>query len=286
MLGVPFVRADLVDDPLRGLVEGIDSVFHLAALSSPWGKYAAFEAANVKATTRLLAAAREAGVRRFVFTSTPSIYAAARDRLGLTERDPAAQPFANAYAATKYAAERIVLDAADAAMTTVALRPRAIVCPHDSVLLPRLVRAARSGRIRLPRGGAALIEITDARDVAAALIAADSVDAAAGQVFNISGGAPRALHDLLRTIFALTERPLMIGTVGTRTAMAAAGVAEGIARLLPGRPEPRLTRYTVKTLAWSQTFDLTAARDVLGWSPRYSPEVALAHALGKELTHE
>lgn len=285
-LGVPFVRADLVNDRLDGLVEGIDCIFHLAALSSQWGRPAAFEAANVAATRRLLAAARGACARRFVFTSTPSIYAASRDRLDLTERDPAAQPFANDYAATKYAAERIVLDACDGAMATVAIRPRAIVGPHDSVLLPRLMRAARSGRVRLPRGGTALIEITDARDVAAALIAADTMDAAVGKVFNIAGGQPRELRELLRIIFATMQRPLKIEHISTTAAMAAAGLVEGVARLLPGRPEPPLTRYMVKTLGWSQTFDLSAARQMLGWSPTYSPEVAIAHALGKEMADD
>jgi 2-alkyl-3-oxoalkanoate reductase len=281
-LGVPFLRAELLDDPLDPLVEGVDSVFHLAALSSPWGRFSAFEAANVLATKHLLSAAKRAGVQRFIFTSTPSIYADMRDRLALTEHDPPATPFANAYAQTKFAAEQLVIGASCEAFRTVAIRPRAIVGPHDNVLLPRLLRAVRSGRVRVPRGGRALIEITDARDVAAALIAADNTPAAAGCVFNISGGAPRALRDLFATIFAHLEQPLAVDSIGTAAAFALATLAEGIARLTPGRPEPQLTRYAVKTLAFSQTFDLRAAREILGWSPKISPEAAIAHAMGKD----
>jgi 2-alkyl-3-oxoalkanoate reductase len=285
-LGVPFVCAELVGDRLEPLVDGIDCVFHLAALSSPWGRAAAFDAANVTATERLLSASQAAEVRRFVFTSTPSIYADARDRLNLTEDDPSAEPFANAYAETKYAAERAVLAASGTTMQTVAIRPRAIVGPFDTVLLPRLLRAARSGRVRLPGGGTALIELTDARDVATALIAADRCEAAAGRVFNISGGAPRPLRDLFATIFGALGRPIEIGSIGTGTAMALASIAERVAAILPGRPEPPLTRYTVKTLAWSQTFDLSAARDALGWMPQFSPETAIRHALGKDATDD
>jgi len=285
-LGVPFVQADLVTDPLEPMLSGIDCVFHLAALSSPWGRVAAFEAANITATERLLAASKAAAVQSFIFTSTPSIYADTRDRIGLTEADLPATPFANAYAETKYRAECAVLAASGEIMRTVAIRPRAIVGPFDTVLLPRLLRAARSGRVRLPHGGEALIEITDARDVASALIAADQSEAATGRVFNISGGEPRALRDLFGMIFAQLGRPIEIGSIVTKTAMALAMIAERVASIIPGRPEPPLTRYTVKTLAWSQTFDLSAAREALGWAPLFSPEAAIEHALAKGAKYE
>jgi nucleoside-diphosphate-sugar epimerase len=285
-LGVPFMRTDLAVDPLEPLVNQIDCVFHLAALSSPWGRQTAFEAANVTATERLLTASNTAKVRSFIFTSTPSIYADARDRLFLTERDPPAVPFANAYAATKYAAECAVLAASGNGMRTIAIRPRAIVGPFDTVLLPRLLRAARSGHVRLPRWGEAVIEITDVRDVVSALIAADQSESVTGRVFNISGGAPRSLRDLFVTIFSTLGRSIRIGTIGTSTAMALAAMAERVASVMPGQPEPPLTRYMVKTLAWSQTFDLSAARDVLGWAPQYSPEAAILHALATAGAHD
>lgn len=280
--GADFITCDLTSDPLTGLVAGADTVFHLAALSSPWGRRAEFEAINVTATARLLEAAKAAGVTQFVHASTPSIYAEPRDRLNLTEEDAPAHPFANAYAATKYAAERCVIAANGTDMTTMAIRPRAIVGPDDSVLLPRLLRAARSGRIRLPGGGKALIELTDVRDVAAAFIAADCAGpVAAGQVFNISGGTPRTLSSILQTIFAVLDRPVRIGSVSPATAMALARMAEVIARRWPGMPEPPLTRYTVMTLAWSQTFDLSKAKDLLHWSPSITPEDAITHALAQ-----
>ncbi|WP_252493539.1 NAD-dependent epimerase/dehydratase family protein, partial [Escherichia coli] len=62
-----------------------------------------------------------------VYASTPSIYAAPRARIGLTEDSPVGSRFANAYAATKYAAERLTLEADTPGFRTVAIRPRAIV---------------------------------------------------------------------------------------------------------------------------------------------------------------
>lgn len=279
-LGTEFVPADLTRDPLEPLVADVDSVFHLAALSSPWGSRAAFQAINVTATERLLDAARRAGCSGLVYASTPSIYAEPRDRIGLTEDSPAGPRFANAYATTKYAAERLVLAADAPGFRTVAIRPRAIVGPHDEVLLPRILRAARRGRFPLPGGGGALIEPTDVRDAAAAFVAADRhLDAAGGQAINISGGDPRPVRALLDQLFARIGHAPRLTTVPTPLAMTVAGAMERVAALLPGRPEPPVTRYSVMTFGFSQTMRLDRARDLLGWTPRYHVEEMIAHAL-------
>ncbi|HEY5713584.1 MAG TPA: hypothetical protein VIT38_16940, partial [Allosphingosinicella sp.] len=100
--------------------------------------------------------------------------------------------------------------------------------------------------------------------------------------FNISGGQPRALRDLLGLIFAALGTAPRLVSLPAGPAMAAARLAERVAALLPGRPEPPATRYSIMALAFSQTFDLTAARERLGWSPRFSPEEAIAFALAGE----
>ena len=64
--------------------------------------------------------------------------------------------------------------AASARLATVSLRPRAVIGPRDTVLLPRLLRAARTGVLPMPGQGGALIELTDARDVVDAFLAAEA----------------------------------------------------------------------------------------------------------------
>jgi len=62
---------------VRPLLQGVDAVVHVAGLHAPHvGRVAdtAFEAVNVVATRQLALLAREAGVRRFVFTSTTALY--------------------------------------------------------------------------------------------------------------------------------------------------------------------------------------------------------------------
>lgn len=279
-MGARFIAADLARDDLAPLVEGVGTVFHLAALSSPWGPRADFIAANQTATRRLIDAAQQAGAARFLFASTPSIYTRAAHQIGLTENSPLPSPLVNDYASTKYAAEQMVLAAAAPGFDTAALRPRAIISPYDTALLPRLLRAAQSGRMPLPGRGQALIEPTDARDVCAALLAAEARSASvSGRAFNISGGHPVALADLARHVFDRLNRPVRLIPLPAPLVLALAHVAEGAARLRPGHPEPTLTVYAAKALGWSQSFDLSAARDALGWSPAITPFDAIDWAL-------
>jgi nucleoside-diphosphate-sugar epimerase len=278
--GVRFICAELATDALAPMTEGVDTVFHLAARSAPWGPPVAFEAANILATGRLLAAAKASGSRRFVHVSTPSIYAEPRDRLGLTEDSPPARRWANDYARTKHEAERLALQASGEALQVVVLRPRAIVSPFDTVLLPRLLRAAARGRLVLPGGGRAEVELTDARDVVSALLlAAGRAEALQGQAFNLSGGQPLALAAIAALVFERMGRPIAISGINRRLALWLATGVEVLARAWPGQSEPPLTRYGAMVAGWTQTFDLTAARERLGWRPVHAPHESLAWAL-------
>jgi nucleoside-diphosphate-sugar epimerase len=209
--GARFVPADLASDDVSGLLAGVGTVFHLAALSSPYGRERDFVAANVTATRRLLAAARAAGCAGFVFTSTPSIYARPQDQIAITEATPLPPGLANAYARTKLEAERMVLAEHGTAMACIALRPRAILSPYDTTLLPRLLRAADKGVMPLPHGGRALLEPTDARDVVSALLAARAfASKAGGRVYNISSGVSVSLRDLVTELFRQLDRDVRL----------------------------------------------------------------------------
>jgi nucleoside-diphosphate-sugar epimerase len=269
--GAEFVAADLnAPAATDSLCQGMDSVIHAAALSSPWGRDRDFRRVNVEATQSLLAAARRAGCQRFVFVSSPSVYARPRDQFGLTESDPLPAHFLNAYAATKAEAERRVRTAADDVIATVCIRPRAIIGPDDTVLLPRFLRVIEKGVFPLVRGGAALIELTDVRDVANALILAETrAPALSGQVFNVSGGQAVTIRATVEALAEALGRPLrFVDLPFTPLRLATAGM-EAVAHALPGRPEPPLTVYSLCTLAFSQTFDLTRARTQFGFTPHH-----------------
>ena len=266
-----FTACDLTapDADLYALAEGCQSVIHAAALSASWGSRESFERANVDATRRLLDAASAAGCRRFVFLSSPSIFARFADQIGIGEHTPPADPPLNDYARTKLAAERLVLAPRSDTMACTAIRPRALVGDGDRVILPRLAEMASRKHLPLPGGGTALMELTDLRDVAwACLEAEERAPAIAGKAINISGGQPVEVRDLAaRLAETLGQRPRMVA-LPLPLARVMAGAMEHAARLL-GTGEPPLTRYSLAMLAHSQTFDLEPARRLLGYEPQH-----------------
>jgi nucleoside-diphosphate-sugar epimerase len=270
--GVSFRPADLTDArAVDRLVQGHDAVVHCGALSSTWGSSAAFDRVNVEGTRHVVAAAEQHQVRRVVLVSTPSVYFDGTDRLNISECDPLPRRPANAYAASKRAAEAILADAQRRGLGAITLRPRAIFGPGDTTLLPRLLRVASRGWLPLVDAGRAIVDLTYVENVVDALLAAVHAPGAVdGGVYNISNGEPWRVRDVLRAFLTGVGLHVRYVAVPFRAAYAAAAVLELAAQLQPGRPEPMLTRMAVGVLGRSQTLCIDAARRDLGYTPRVS----------------
>lgn len=277
-LGATCVRNDLSDGAPPLPEHNILSVVHCAALSSAWGSYAAFHAANVRGTASAIAFAKTAGAKRFVHISTPSLYFRFRDQ-PLVKEDTPLPPPVNAYAATKREAEQLV--SAETGLDAIILRPRGIYGAGDTALLPRLLRAARAGPLPLIRGGAAETDLTHVDDVVNAVLAAlDAPTGLASRVFNISGGEPVAVRRIAERAGARAGVSVRWRTMPSALVFAAARTLEAAAHLHPRKREPRITAYGAGLFAFTQTLDLAAARTHLGWSPRIAFEEGLARTFG------
>jgi nucleoside-diphosphate-sugar epimerase len=280
--GIRFFCCDLGVAPeprLPGLIGIADAFVHAAGLSSAWGSRGDFMLANVTGTRHAVALARAAGVGRFVFISSPSVCFRFADQVDVREDEPFPKPV-NAYAWSKQIAEGEVLAAPD--LSPLVLRPRAIYGPGDTALLPRLVRAAGSGALPLLRGGKARTNLTYIDDVVRAIELALAASAQlAGRVFNIAGEA--------QPVCSIAERAA--AKVGIMVkwrplpwplAFGAARIAETVARLSPGSPEPRITAYGLGILAFTQTLDVSAARRQLGFEAGVSFEQGLSRTFDPE----
>src|SRR4051812_13880012 len=107
--GAKFLGSDLTIAPDAAFVTAVgpaDGFVHAGGLSSAWGPRADFMRANVNGTRHALALARAAGVRRFVFISSPSVYFRFADQVDLQEDEPLPRPV-NAYAESKQLAEAV-----------------------------------------------------------------------------------------------------------------------------------------------------------------------------------
>lgn len=268
--------SDLSQPPSEPLIKacaGVTTIVHCAALSSPWGRHADFHRDNVQTTETVIRLARTLGAAHLVFISSPSVYFRFEDQFNIGEDAPLPPPV-NAYAATKAIAEARIK--ASGIPYTI-LRPRGIYGDGDTTLLPRLLRAAQSGPMPLLRDGNVRTDITHVDDVVAAIMAVITQDEAAqGQIFNVSGGTALAIKDVVTQVCVLQNVPLRWRPLPLRPAFAAVRLLEGVARMRPGRPEPRVTAYGLGIFAFSQTMDISKINRRLGWAPEISFEQGLA----------
>lgn len=278
--GATVLRADLAE--LGGRDVDADVLVHAAALSSPWGRWSEFEQANIAGTKTMIALAERCSIRRFVFVSSPSIYSARRHRLMVREEDVDTGSRMSLYIRSKIEAERLLQEAHRAGRIPelVILRPRGLIGVGDPSLLPRFVAASLRRGIPLFDGGRNPVDITCVENAAHALVLAADAPVASGGVYNITNGEPAPLGDLLSCFFAaMGEEPRFI-RVNLTVLTVLAEVLERVYRLLPGR-EPPFTRYTVATLAYAQTLDISRARAELG----YEPTVSLAEGIRRVGEH-
>lgn len=262
---------DLSRDALLPLVDGADMVIHCAALSSPWGKRDRFLTANVLATERLLDASLQSGVRRFVHFSSPSIYFRLGDQFNTPEAFEPPRQWINAYAESKWLGEQSVRRAVSAGLSSVILRPRAVFGEGDRAIFPRLLALAERGWFPQIGDGQARIDVTYVANVVAAAEACMRLDVTGdGRAFNITNGEPMPVSELLARLFGTLDLKVRMVPLPRRLAVTLGALAEKVANILPGQPEPRLSRYGVGVLGFSQTLDISAARQQLGYAPSIS----------------
>ncbi len=255
-------------------VRGCSIVFHVAARVGVWGRHADFHRDNVTATEQLLRAARAAGVRRFVYTSTPSVVYNGRDLAGADESLPLTTACPSPYPLTKAMAERLVLQASTPDFRTVALRPHLIWGVGDPHLVPRVLARARSGRLRIVgRGGNCvdMVHIDNAVDAHLAAAAALTHDApAAGRAYFITNGEPVVLWQWINDLLTALGEPPVTRHLPLGAARAIGGVCEMMWRVFSLSGEPPMTRFVADELAKDHWFSIEAARRDLGYVPRVS----------------
>jgi dihydroflavonol-4-reductase len=175
--GLPYESAygDMLDrDALKAACEGCDWVFHIAAVADYWrADHSRMFEANVEGTRRVLEAAREAGVKRVVFTSSAAAVGQLPDGVPADESvafnlPPAEFP----YGYSKVLAERVVQEAVAAGQDVVIVNPVVVMGPGDlNMISGSFITQVRQFRRWTPisSGG---VSVVDVRDVARWQVAA------------------------------------------------------------------------------------------------------------------
>jgi nucleoside-diphosphate-sugar epimerase len=281
VMGVEVVRGDIADaQAVIASCEGIDCVFHVAALAGIGGMLADYERVNVRGTQNVLAGCRVHRVLRLVYTSSPSVTFAGEDQCGIDESVPPDFDWmkrnAAHYSYTKTLAEAAVLAFNSAHGTRAcALRPHLIWGPRDSHLIPRLIARARSGRLRRVGDGTNLVDITYVENTAAAHLQAADVlldinSPVAGKAYYLSQGGPVNCWQWINQVLALADLPPVTKSISYPAARRIGAACELAYCVLGLKGEPPMTRFLAAQLAKSHWFDISAARRDFGYQPRVS----------------
>ena len=272
------------DSTLAGMFAGVGCVFHTAAHVKMWGPREAFRAGNVVATGNVVAACREAGVPRLVFTSSPSVVATSAGLRGVDESQPYPAHFEAFYPETKAEAERSVLAAHGPELRSIALRPHLIFGPGDTNLVPTILARARAGRLVQVGDGSNLVDLTFIDDcVEAHVLAAAALEerpSAGGRAYFISQGTPVPLWAWIARVLELHGVAPVRRKISARLARALATVAETTWRTCRLRSDPPLTRFLAEEMATDHYFDLSAARRELGYAPSLTVWEATERSFG------
>ena len=283
--GAETVCADLQDAAaVERACLGMDAVFHVAALAGYWGPWRAFYGPNVVGTQNVLIGCRRAGVRKLVYTSTPSVVSAPGNMEHVDERVPYPGRYECPYPATKAQAERLVLQAnGKDGLLTASLRPHLIYGPGDPHLFPRIIDRARRGLLVQVGDGTNRVDVTYVENAADAhLLVADRLREGSpvnGQTYFISQGVPVVLWAWINTILMELGIPRVTRKLSHGMARTVGAAMEMAYTVLPLRGEPRMTRFLADQLATSHYFDISKARKDLGYVPRISTEDGLEKTL-------
>ena len=284
---VVFVQGDVTDrDALHRVMEGVDVVFHMAALVD-WGREARarLNAVNVEGTRWVLEAARAAGVRAVVHTSSIDVVFTGRPIIDGDESLPYADVPPNGYCATKAAGERVALAADDpASMRVAVIRPASIYGPADPYHIQALIDLAAQGRLFRVGNGRARSQMVYVDNVvhghilaAAALLKPQAV--AGGQAYFITDAPPANFFDFFAPVLQAAGFAMPPASRGLPVvplfALGAGFEALAWAVRPVWRFAPSLTRFSVRFVALDFTVGRDKAEKDLGYTPQVDDDEAM-----------
>jgi dihydroflavonol-4-reductase len=264
---VEWVEGDVLDPAsLTGAFTGVDTVYHLAGIISILpGRNELVRRVNVEGTKNVLEAARAAGVRRLVYTSSIHAFQRAPHGVVVDETLPFDPLHAlGPYDCSKAEASLEVLKAAQDGLDAVVVAPTGVIGPHDF----RVSEMGALIRSWLRPDPAVLIDgrydFVDVRDVVRGeMLAAEK--GRRGEVYILSGQQIHLVQMLCLVKQAL-DLPVRVLTIPLRWARFFARFAVLYYRM--SREKPRFTPYSIETVRCNSVISHAKAERELGYQPR------------------
>jgi nucleoside-diphosphate-sugar epimerase len=279
-MGATNLRGDITDyAALVVAMEGHDACIHTASTVSMWGRWKDFVKTNIEGTHNVLEACRATGVKRLIYTSSPSVVFGNEPLRGVDESQPYPKRHFAHYPRSKAMAEDMVLVANSEELWTCALRPHLIFGPGDQNLIPRLVEAHKKGQLKRIGDGQNRVDITYVDNASEAHVLAlkkltghDSP--VAGNAYFLGQG-PVKIWEFADQVMKLHGQAPVTARIPFRVAYLIGAVCEIIYGALGLSKWPPMTRFTAMMLGLDHYYDHSAAKRDLGWEPKITIDEGL-----------
>ncbi|KKF03003.1 NAD-dependent epimerase/dehydratase family protein [Mycolicibacterium obuense] len=272
-------------------VEGIDTVFHTAAIIDLTGGGAVSEefrqrsfAVNVTGTQNLVRAAQQAGTKRFVYTASNSVVMGGQRISGGDETLPYTARFNDLYTETKVTAEKFVLAAnGEHGVLTCSIRPSGIWGRGDQTMFRRVFESVLAGHVKVLVGSknVKLDNSYITNLVHGFILAAEHLvpgGTAPGQAYFINDGEPINMFEFSRPVVEACGQPYPRLRVPGRLVWFAMTLWQFL-HFRFGAPKPLLEPLAVERLYLDNYFSIAKAQRDLGYRPLFTTEEALQQCL-------
>ena len=271
-IGVDKAVGDITDaDSLAAALDGVETVYHVAARVGDWGPWEEFVAVTVGGTRNMVQAAARAGVKRFLHISSISAYGHPNgEGLVLDETAPLGYDLHkwSYYSRAKVEAEKVVWAAQERGDVPVTvIRPSWLYGERDRASMPRLIRAISTGKAKLIGDGTNRLNLTYAGNEADGCILAAESPKAVGQAYNLCNDGEITQAEYLNKIAASIGAKPVTKNVPYKVAYSAAFLMELFGHMVGRKSPPLVTRYSVWLIGRRCFFSSEKIARELGYAP-------------------
>lgn len=286
------IRGDVCNlDDLLQACEGVDTVFHTAALISLLGGIAAREEyrdrawqVNVVGTQNVIDACVSSAVKRLIYTSSVDVCFEGKPLPDMKESLPYARRFKSVYAQTKVAAEKRVLEADGASgLRTCAIRPDGIYGAEPNDMIDRFAKELMAGKLVARIGSSSVLQDNSHIDnlVEGELLAAQHLipnGVACGQAYFIGDAEPMNSFEFFRPLIEGLGHPFPQREIPVALLKPVMHVWQAM-HFIFGLPKPLLSPHELDKVSITHYASIEKARAELGYAPKRSVAEAMEEIL-------
>jgi len=264
-LDVEYVYADLAKDEIsKDIMKDVDVVYHVGAAFRTEGvPKSYFWDVNVEGTRKLLEAAKEANVKKFVHCSTVGVQ-------GDIKNPPAKEthPYnpGDYYQESKLDGEKLALKFfKEKGLKGTVVRPVGIYGPGDTRFL-KLFKFINNGKFRMIGSGNVLYHLTFVEDLVEGFVLAGEKEEANNEIFTIGGNSYLTLSELVEKIAKILDKPVPKSSIPVWPVWIAGALCELVCK--PLGISPPIFRRRIDFFIKDRAFDISKAKNILGYNPK------------------